>query len=117
MKLKNNIIKYSWLKKEKLTEKILKEKNNYECSICLEIIKKNEDINILKCGHIFHYKCMESLVDHHLSNCPNCRCDLKTGKKQSINQNQSIFNEISEYFIPIYDSDEDYDDYEEPFFL
>ena len=47
----------------------------------------NNDINILKCGHIFHYKCIENLVDHNINKCPNCRCDLKTGEKQSIDRN------------------------------
>lgn len=80
----NNNIKYAWLKKEKLTEKIMTEKKDInDCTICLEMLKKNDDINILKCGHIFHYKCIEKVVDHHLSRCPNCRCDLKTGEKQA----------------------------------
>ena len=74
---------YSWLKKEKLTEELMnKKKEGYECSICLENIKINEDINILKCGHIFHYKCIEELLDHNDNKCPNCRSDLKTGEKQ-----------------------------------
>ena len=106
----NNIIKYSWLKKEKLTQEIIKEKkNSYECTICLEKLNINDDINILKCGHIFHYKCIENVVDHHLSRCPNCRCDLKTGEKQPNNQNinDDIFmgHRIFEVF-PIDDDDD-----------
>ena len=52
---KINIIKYDWLKKEKLTEEIIKKKEGeeYQCSICLEDLKLNDDIHILKCGHIY----------------------------------------------------------------
>ena len=108
----NNIVKYSWLKKEKLTQsKMDKKEDGYECSICLEVIKLNENINILKCGHIFHYKCIENLVDHHLNCCPNCRCDLKTGKEQIKNQNDNnnglLHNEIFQYPLFIDDSNDD----------
>ena len=98
IKEEKKIIKYSWLKLEKLSEELKnKKKEDYECTICLDIIKLNQDINILKCGHIFHYKCMESLIDHHLNCCPNCRCDIKTGKKQANHQ----INEINDYdFFP-----------------
>ena len=91
-------IKYSWLKLEKLSEELKsKKQDDYECTICLNIIELNQDIHILKCGHIFHYKCIESLIDHHLNCCPNCRCDIKTGKKQENHQ----INENNEYdFFP-----------------
>ena len=87
----NSTIKYSWLKKEKYTEEIMnKKENGFECTICLENIKLNQDINILKCSHIFHYKCIENLVDHNFNSCPNCRCDLKTGEKQPKNPNNEL---------------------------
>ena len=104
---KEEPIKYKWLKKEKLTEEMIdKNKDGYECSICLENIKINEDINILKCGHIFHYKCMEELVEHKDDKCPNCRCDLKTGEKQKI-RNSSPFDL---FMSDIYDEEFIYDD-------
>ena len=106
----NNIIKYSWLKKEKLTEKIMKEnKDINDCTICLESLKENDDINILKCGHIFHYNCIEKVVDHHFSTCPNCRIDLKTGENQPKPQN--IYPEV--FVFPIYNISDDDDDDED----
>ena len=87
----NNLVKYTWLKKEKLSQNIIdKSKDGYECSICLEMIKLKEDISILKCKHIFHYKCIEKYLDHQFTYCPNCRCELKTGDKQPINQNNNF---------------------------
>ena len=109
-----NIIKYSWLKKEKFTIEIMnKKKDGYECSICLENIQLINDINILKCGHIFHYKCIENLVDHNINKCPNCRCDLKTGEKQSINQNtqNTLFNDFPEDDLFLSFNDMSYLDY------
>ena len=116
----NNIIKYAWLKKEKLTETIMKEKKDInDCTICLEMLKLNDDINILKCGHIFHYKCIEKVVDHHFSRCPNCRCDLKTGEKQ-LPKNQNIYPEpftFSVFEISDDDVDELFDyDYDDEFY-
>ena len=89
----NNYIKYSWLKKEKMIKDIMdKKKEGYQCSICLGNIKLNQDIHILKCGHIFHYKCIEEVIDHHYNKCPNCRCDIRTGEKQkNINNNSMLF--------------------------
>ncbi len=118
---------YSWLKKERLSEELMnKKKEGYECSICLENIKINEDINILKCGHIFHYKCIEELLDHNDNKCPNCRADLKTGEKQKerIDNHLNLINElyISEEFYfddddagNLYDFQENdfYDDFDE----
>ena len=112
-----NIIKYSWLKKEELTKEIMeKNKDGYTCSICLENLKIKDDINILKCGHIFHYKCIENLLDHQIKICPNCRCDIKTGEKQpNIQNNDNLFDFPlysmgNEIFIG-YDPFDDYDDY------
>ena len=118
---------YSWLKKEKLTEEVMnKKKEGYECSICLENIKIDEDINILKCGHIFHYKCIEELLDHNDNKCPNCRSDLKTGEKQKerTDNNLNLVNELyinEEFYFDddevgnLYDFQEDdyYDDFDE----
>ena len=106
----NNNIKYSWLKKEIFTQEIINnKKDDYECTICLENIILNQDINILKCGHIFHYKCIENLVDHKIKRCPNCRCDLKTGEKQSNNlDNSGIFSDF-DFDLLSYNFDDDDD--------
>lgn len=96
----NEIIKYFWLKKEKMTNKILdKEMNENQCSICLRNIKLNHVICITKCGHVFHYKCIEEVIDHNINACPNCRSNLKTGEKQKNydkdNTNNNLLNLIN----------------------
>jgi len=58
----------------KCGDKINKTKEDCpECSICLEIIKKNGKKT--KCGHHFHKKCIRQWrrIKH---NCPNCRAHL-----------------------------------------
>ena len=111
--IKNDSKNYSFLQKNKLTkEKISKNNSINDCAICLEKIKINDDICELKCGHIFHYNCAKNLVDHHLSKCPYCRCDIKTGKKQSTNINnfhtdflvENLFLSDSEDYEPLNDS-------------
>jgi hypothetical protein len=43
-----------------------------ECSICLEYLFNN--IKLLKCGHNFHTKCLQSWLDvSKIHNCPICR--------------------------------------------
>lgn len=41
------------------------------CTVCLENLFDDQDtaVRIYKCGHRFHYKC----VQENLSHCPNCR--------------------------------------------
>ena len=106
-----NNIKNEWLKKEKMTKEIIeKKKEGCECSICLENIKLNEYIHILKCGHIFHYQCLQELINHNDNKCPNCRCDLKTGEKQKEKQeNLNYFN----YFDFISIDDDSFIEYDE----
>ena len=46
--------------------------NNFDCSICLTTIYKNEFVFLTKCGHLFHTKCIYR--SYEFSNkCPNCR--------------------------------------------
>ena len=80
---------------------IINNKKDLVCTVCLEELKLNDDINTLKCGHIFHYKCIEIHIAHNYVRCPNCRCDLKTGEKQPNDLNNN--------------NQDDYDDYDEDF--
>lgn len=62
---------------------IIKENfNNDNCSICLENLyseedlESNNDIIELKCKHMFHKKCLDPWVNEH-KKCPLCKCDIK----------------------------------------
>ena len=92
--INNNIIKYSWLKKEKCTIEIInKYGSDNICPICLEAFKINVDIHISKCNHLFHYKCIETSITKNSTDCPICRSNLKDGsKKQIINNNRIYVN-------------------------
>ena len=47
-----------------------------ECSICLEPYKQDDDIIILKCGHLFHESCIKTWITPERQNCPNCRSGI-----------------------------------------
>lgn len=52
------------------------------CSICLEqIINKQKGI-LQECGHVYHFKCIQSSVDNGHSNCPNCRAKILINVKK-----------------------------------
>ena len=60
---------------------------DYECSICLE----NGTNTVLKCGHIYHYKCMLEWVKVCITNKTDLTCPLCRGiecKKIKINENK-----------------------------
>ena len=87
-----SINKIPWLKKEKATNIIIKKygKDN-QCSICLETIKCHDVINITKCNHIFHYKCIEKAINRNILDCPNCRRNLKDGSNKPIINTINVF--------------------------
>ena len=43
-----------------------------ECHICIEDFKENDELYKLKCGHIFHTKCITEWINIE-SICPTCR--------------------------------------------
>lgn len=43
-----------------------------DCCICLETLKDNGHIGMLKCGHKFHARCIKTWTDRH-NTCPLCR--------------------------------------------
>lgn len=55
--------------------------NNGECSICLDMLKKEgeECVTTYECNHSFHLTCLNSWVKTRPS-CPLCRHDLRVVK-------------------------------------
>lgn len=46
--------------------------NTFDCSICLEHTKPTEYKRELKCGHVFHKKCIDNWISRYAL-CPLCR--------------------------------------------
>ena len=46
--------------------------NQKTCSICLEEYKKNDQVFVSKCNHIFHKNCITSWLNNNRT-CPLCR--------------------------------------------
>ena len=61
------------LSKEKqfLEFKILGDLENNECIICLDNMKKDDDIIIIKCGHKYHKTCLMKWFNKKKI-CPEC---------------------------------------------
>ena len=55
---------------------IIEEKLHEPCSICLNEIKKGEEVYFLPCIHCFHILCLRKWVKSHKS-CPTCKFQLK----------------------------------------
>lgn len=50
-------------------------KSKRECTICKKILPANSEIAKLKCGHIFHKKCIKQFLKTNYK-CP--KCNIKT---------------------------------------
>jgi 23S rRNA A1618 N6-methylase RlmF len=50
-------------------------KKNYECSICLQIIKQNEIMRTTICNHHFHSNCLDRWFEEK-PNCPLCNKNI-----------------------------------------
>lgn len=46
-----------------------------ECSICTENYQDNDEVSVLKCFHIFHYKCIDEW-GHYSTTCPICKQEI-----------------------------------------
>ena len=61
------------------------------CSICTETLNLcDEEISVLKCGHLFHKTCIQQWLDTRMT-CPECRC--KVAKKSIV---QKIYPSVNE---------------------
>lgn len=49
----------------------IKSRKTSDCTICLNTVSNKP----LKCGHIFHNKCIKTWLRQH-DTCPNCRCEV-----------------------------------------
>ena len=67
------------------------------CSICLNDLNfSNHCISVLKCGHVFHYDCLQEWI-RTSKTCPECRCQI--GKNSLV---KKIYPKVSEDNADIY---------------
>jgi hypothetical protein len=55
------------------TIRIINEEKKNECAICQDQMIFNKDVSVLECGHKFHDKCLENIIQYGHINCPICR--------------------------------------------
>jgi len=67
-------------KKTDLNTYLLSEDSLEECSICLELFQKGDNVAKLNCDHLFHKNCINKMIDHNINlqnnfklECPYCR--------------------------------------------
>lgn len=78
----------------------VEEEDKHECGICFDSIVNGQDIRLLKCGHMFHKKCIKSWFKRQ-RNCPFCRAvvgvrNIYCKKKlfiKAVYENEQMFHE------------------------
>ena len=59
-----------------LNIKILEEKLDYDCAICLSSMEKEEVVMELPCKHSYHKDCIEPYLKDYSYKCPVCRSEV-----------------------------------------
>jgi hypothetical protein len=67
-------------------EKLIKE--SYECPICLDEIKENNNVFLTLCGHLFHLDCLNEAMTFR-KRCPSCRRGIYISDFQIENSDSS----------------------------
>ncbi|PWA67513.1 Zinc finger, RING/FYVE/PHD-type [Artemisia annua] len=44
-----------------------------DCAVCLSTIEEDDEIQVLRCKHLFHRKCLDRCVEYQHTTCPLCR--------------------------------------------
>ena len=58
----------------------LDEMNHYNCSICMDTLKKGDTVLDIECKHIFHSECLTEYLEKYNHICPICRKDIGKSK-------------------------------------
>jgi len=61
---------------EKLPIEILNETIDNDCAICIDKLKKGNEIIKLPCNHLFHIDCIKSYFLNYNNKCPMCRSNI-----------------------------------------
>ena len=61
---------------EKLPIEILNDTIDNECAICIDKLKKGNEVVKLPCNHLFHLNCIKSYFLNYNNKCPMCRSNV-----------------------------------------
>ncbi|XP_050406016.1 uncharacterized protein LOC126821594 isoform X2 [Patella vulgata] len=64
------------LSQYKFSPSLLMKGDNSTCTICMDLLLKDETVRVLKCKHIYHVKCIDPWLQKK-AECPVCRESLK----------------------------------------
>jgi hypothetical protein len=60
----------------KLEVLVLEDDIDNDCSICIDNLRKGDEVIKLKCNHIFHKGCIKSYLMNYDNKCPLCRVNI-----------------------------------------
>jgi E3 ubiquitin-protein ligase RNF115/126 len=71
------------LPKQKITERMLGENGEAECTICMDSVTLGEEVTMLYCDHWFHEQCVVAWLREH-NTCPHCRKSIAEGREMAL---------------------------------
>ena len=69
------VILYDWLDKSSIYPWLKEDFTEYECIVCLEPMKKGEEVRTLPCTHKLHTECIDPWLRSNKV-CPVCRSGI-----------------------------------------
>ncbi|KAK0643469.1 hypothetical protein B0T16DRAFT_459609 [Cercophora newfieldiana] len=70
------------LEKKKIDDAMLGPEGKAECTICIDELKKGDEVTSLPCTHWFHGECVILWLKEH-NTCPICRAPIEGGQSSS----------------------------------
>ena len=75
--------------------------NNFECTICLDVIENDKLLTLIGCKHIFHYSCINTWYMKS-NTCPICRQNIKDMFRIMFRPNiNRFYNKYHNYIIEL----------------
>ncbi|KAJ4300482.1 hypothetical protein N0V88_003157 [Collariella sp. IMI 366227] len=72
------------LEKKKVNDEMLGPEGKAECTICIDDLKKDEEVVVLPCKHWYHGECVVLWLKEH-NTCPICRMPIESRNNQTPN--------------------------------
>ncbi|KAL2021923.1 hypothetical protein VTK56DRAFT_6342 [Thermocarpiscus australiensis] len=79
------------LEKKRVDDTMLGEEGKAECTICMDEMKKGDEVLILPCKHWYHGECVVLWLKEH-NTCPICRMPIESREEGGNNNNNNNNN-------------------------